>query len=61
MIKITKEEATMLNKKYGVPFQENGISHTYTRYKHYYLCENKKNLSCLSKVRSQKKMTTYEN
>lgn len=45
MIQITKQEALELNKKYGVPFGENGISRTYSGRRHkYYLCEVARNM-----------------
>ena len=45
MIKISKEIAHKLNNDYGVPFGENGISHTYSgKKKSYYLCESKRNM-----------------
>ena len=49
---ISKEIAHKLNKEFGVPFGENGISSTGKengRHK-YYLCESSKNLSLLKKV-----------
>lgn len=49
---ISKELAHKLNKEYGVPFGENGISMTGKlngRHK-YYICENKRNLSLLEKL-----------
>ena len=54
LIKISKEESLELNKKYGIPYGENGISHTYTRYQHYYLCENRRNMQSLEKIRRDK-------
>lgn len=51
MIKISKEIAHKLNKDYGVPFGENGISHTYScRKKSYYLCESKRNMDKYKKI-----------
>ena len=49
IILISKEIAHKLNKEFGVPFGENGISVSGTRRK-YYLCESRKNLSLLKKV-----------
>ena len=49
---ISKEIAHKLNKEFGVPFGENGISSTGKlngRHK-YYLCESNKNLSLLKKL-----------
>ena len=46
---ISKEVAHKLNKEFGVPFGENGISISGTRRK-YYLCESRKNLSLLKKL-----------
>lgn len=48
---ISKKEATTLNEEYGVRYGENGISHTYTKSRKYYLCENKYNLNALEKIR----------
>ena len=52
MIKISSNEAKKLSKL-GVPYGENGISHTHGHHKHYYLCESKKNTSLLEKLRHQ--------
>ena len=52
IIQISKENAHKLNKEFGVPFGENGISSTGKlngRHK-YYLCESRKNLSLLKKL-----------
>ena len=49
---ISKEIAHKLNKEFGVPFGENGISSTGKengRHK-YYLCESRKNLSLLKRL-----------
>ena len=53
IIKISKSEALELNKKYGVPYGEYGISHTWNKSKHYFLCESKKNISNLRKIRNK--------
>ena len=56
IILITKEVAHKLNKNYGVPFGENGISETGKlngRHK-YYLCESRKNKEFLLKVMAEK-------
>lgn len=50
MIQINKKEAMNLNKM-GVPFGEGGISHTLSKRKKYYLCENESNLKLLDKIR----------
>ena len=53
---ISKEIAHKLNKEFGVPFGENGISSTGKlngRHK-YYLCESSKNKEFLSKVITEK-------
>ena len=53
---ISKEIAHKLNKEFGVPFGENGISTTGKlngRHK-YYLCESSKNKEFLSKVIAEK-------
>ena len=47
---ISKEIAHKLNKEFGVPFGENGISTSKTNHKKYYLCESRKNLSLLKKL-----------
>lgn len=55
MIQITKQEALELNKKYHVPFGENGISHTYSGRRHkYYLCEVARNLKSYHKIHDSK-------
>ena len=46
---ISKEIAHKLNKEFGIPFGEDGISVSGTRRK-YYLCESRKNLSLLKKL-----------
>ena len=52
MIKISKEIAQKLNSDYGVPYGENGISHTLGKRKKktYYLCESAKNMQKLQKL-----------
>ena len=50
MIRISRNEAMKLNKM-GVPFGEGGISHTLSKRKKYYLCENDHNLKLLDKIR----------
>lgn len=59
---ISKQEAHILNKNYGVPFGSYGISHSFTRYKKYYLCESPKNMNALNKIRGiyNDKRTKYE-
>lgn len=49
LIKISKEIAQELNRNYGVPYGENGISHTLgkSKKKTYYLCESSKNMQKL--------------
>ena len=49
MIDITKKIAHKLNKEYGIPFKDGGISVSGTRRK-YYLCPNKRNLSALNEI-----------
>lgn len=53
MIKITKDEMNHLINK-GVRWGEGGISHTYTKYHHYYLTESKPNLTLLRQYRESK-------
>lgn len=60
MIKISKQEAMKLNKEYKIPFGENGISHSWSKYTHYYLCEGRKNLACLDKIRRKQLLETFE-
>ena len=52
MIKISKEIAQKLNSNYGVPYGENGISHTVGsgKKKTYYLCESPRNMNKLQKL-----------
>jgi hypothetical protein len=60
LVKISKQEALKLNKDYGVPFGENGISHSWAKYQHYYLCEGRKNIACLEKIRRKQLVETFE-
>lgn len=53
MIQITKQEAMALLKK-GIGFTEGGISRTYSKHHHYFLCETAKNLRELKKIREEK-------
>lgn len=44
----------ILNRDYKIPYKrEGGISHTYTKNKKYYLCEDKRNIKALLKVREK--------
>ena len=52
MVKISSKEAKELNRL-GVPYLENGISHTHGHHKKYFLCESKKNMYLLSKLRNR--------
>ena len=52
LIKITKQEAKKLHEL-GVQYGENGISRTHNHQKHYFLCESKKNLGILNKLRNK--------
>lgn len=55
MIQISKETAHKLNVEYGVPFKDDGISHSYSKHgKKYYLCESKPNMSALKKLLNTK-------
>ena len=54
ILSISKNEALKLNKEYNVPFGENGISHTYAKYHHYFLCPSGYNLSALDKIRKDR-------
>lgn len=60
MVKISKKEAMILNEEYKIPFAENGISHTWSKYKNYYLCEGKRNMACLEKIRRKQTVETFE-
>lgn len=51
IVLITKQEAMILNRKYKIPFGEDGISHTYTKSRKYYICENKYNINALENIR----------
>jgi hypothetical protein len=53
LIKISREESKLLSKL-GVPYGENGISHTHGHKRNYYLCESRKNLSLLSQLRAER-------
>lgn len=55
MIQISKETAHKLNAEYGVPFKDDGISHSYSKHgKKYYLCESKRNMGALNKLLNTK-------
>ena len=55
MLLISKEEAHKLHGEYGVPFKDEGISHTYSKNgKKYYLCESKRNKDALRRLRNTK-------
>lgn len=60
MIKISKQEAMELHNDYKIPFGENGISHTWAKYRNYYLCEGRKNMVCLDKIRRKQLVKTVE-
>lgn len=52
---IDKNEAHILNKKYNVPWRDNGISTSHSKHgKKYYLCENRTNLNALNEIRGVK-------
>ena len=53
MIKITKDEALYMIAN-GVKWGENGVSHTYAKYHHYYLTESQKNIKLLKNYRLSK-------
>lgn len=53
MIKITKDEMNYLVSN-GVKWGENGISHTYTKYHHYYMTESQKNIRLLKNYRESR-------
>lgn len=55
MIKISKEAAHKLHNEYGIRFGENGISHTKTHHKTYYLTESERNLRALLDFTSDEK------
>ena len=50
LIKVSRKEVAQLVKM-GVVYGENGISRTHGHHKKYFLCESRKNLSLLSKIR----------
>ena len=50
LVKISKKEAFALNKEYGVCYGSGGLVHDIKR-RHYYLCENRDNLTALNAVR----------
>lgn len=54
MVDITKHEAHVLNKKYGIPFKDGGISNSYTKHKKFYLCPSPRNMEALNDLRSKK-------
>lgn len=54
LVDITKREAHILNKKYGVPFKDDGISHSYTKHKKFYLCPSQRNMKALNDLRTKK-------
>ena len=43
-----------LTKNKGVPFGENGVSHTYGHNRTYYLCESKNNILLLENYRKSR-------
>lgn len=47
---ISKKVALKLNKEYGIPFGEGGISTSKTKHKKYYLCTRAKNITALEKA-----------
>lgn len=49
-----------LHNDYKIPFGENGISHTWAKYRNYYLCEGRKNMVCLDKIRRKQLVKTVE-
>ena len=51
IVQITKQEAMILNRDYKIRYAENGISHTYTKNRKYYLCERTYNINALEKIR----------
>lgn len=50
----------ILSKNYNIPFGENGISRTWSKYTHYFLCEGRKNMACLDKIRRKQTVATFE-
>ena len=59
MIKISREESKLLAKM-GVPYGENGISHTHSHNKKYFVAETKRNLALLNKLRNKSIIKTVE-
>ena len=60
MVKISKEEAKKLNAL-GIQYGENGISHTHSHNKHYFLCESKKNMYTLNELRKKSIKKSFDN
>lgn len=57
MKEISKSLAHKLNKEYGIPFKDGGISHSYTRNgRHYYLCESYANMQKLREATGQPRL-----
>lgn len=56
MIQITKTQAIKLNSDYGIPFKDEGISHTYSKHgKKYYLTESAINMKAFKQLLKNKK------
>lgn len=51
LIKISKSDAIKLNKDYGIPYGNNGISHTVSNVRTYYLCESEYNMKMLRRIK----------
>nr|DAI25926.1 MAG TPA: hypothetical protein [Caudoviricetes sp.]DAY00937.1 MAG TPA: hypothetical protein [Caudoviricetes sp.] len=55
IVSITKQEAMILNKEFNVPYKRyEGISHSYTKNRKYYLSESRYNMNALRKIRKYK-------
>ena len=48
-----------LTKKKGVPFGENGVSHTYGHHHKYHLCESKYNMMLLNEYRKSRIIKSF--
>lgn len=49
-----------LHNDYKIPFGENGISHTWAKHTHYYLCENRNNVKYLNKIHADELVQSFE-
>lgn len=52
MIAISKQEKFLLEKKYGLRFNDD-IHASHTKHRHYYMTEKSKNIKILNKIRGK--------